>query len=61
MNLVLASVVRHLLSALAGGLVYIGVSDHDAASFLQAAEPVVAGAIIYGASQAWSVVDKRRR
>jgi hypothetical protein len=61
MNLFLASVVRHLLSALAGSLVYIGVTDHDATSFVQAAEPVVTGAIVYGAVQAWSLVDKKRR
>lgn len=61
MNLILASVVRHLLSALAGSLVYIGVTDHEASNFLQAAEPVVTGALVYGAAQAWSVVDKKKR
>jgi hypothetical protein len=61
MNMILASVIRHLLSALAGSLVYIGVSDHEATSFLQAAEPVVTGAIVYGAAQAWSVIEKKKK
>lgn len=61
MNLILASVVRHLLTALAGSLVYIGVTEHEATTFLQSAEPIVTGAIVYGAAQAWSVVDKKKR
>jgi hypothetical protein len=60
MNLIFASIVRHLLSAVAGSLMYIGVTDHEATSFVQAAEPVVTGALVYGAVQAWSLVDKKR-
>jgi hypothetical protein len=58
---ILLSIVRHLLTLAAGGLLTIGVSESDAEGLVRAAEPVVAGAIIYGASQAWSIVDKKKK
>jgi len=60
MNIVIASIVRHLLSALAGSLIAIGIADNDAHSFLLASEPVVTGLVIYVAAQAWSFAAKRR-
>jgi len=50
-----------LLTLVAGGLLTIGVSEHDAANLVTAAEPVVAGAVLYGASQAWSLIDKKKK
>lgn len=55
------SIVRHLLTLAAGSLITIGVSENDAAELARAAEPVVAGAVLYGASQVWSVVEKKKR
>lgn len=57
----LASVIRHLLTLAAGGLLTIGVSEADAHNLVQAAEPVVGGAVLYGISQAWSLIDKKKR
>jgi hypothetical protein len=58
---ILLSIVRHLLTLGAGSLLTIGVSESDAEGLVRAAEPVVAGAIMYGAAQAWSVVDKKKK
>ena len=61
MQLILFSVVRHLLTLAAGALIGIGVEESDAANLAKAAEPVVGGALLYGTAQAWSVVDKKKR
>lgn len=58
---ILLSIVRHLLTLAAGSLLTIGVTEDDAAGLVKAAEPVVAGAVLYGASQAWSLVDKKKK
>lgn len=55
------SIVRHLLTLAAGSLITVGVSESDAHELARAAEPVVAGAVLYGASQVWSVIDKKKR
>lgn len=61
MPIILASIVRHLLTLVAGGLLTIGVSEVDASNLAQAAEPVVSGALLYGVSQVWSLKDKKKR
>lgn len=58
---ILLSIVRHLLTLAAGSLLTIGVSESDAEGLVRAAEPVVAGAVMYGAAQAWSVIDKKKK
>jgi hypothetical protein len=58
---ILLSIVRHLLTLAAGSLLTIGISEDDAAGLVKAAEPVVAGAILYGGAQVWSVVEKKKR
>lgn len=55
------SIVRHLLTLAAGSLLTIGVTEEAADGLVRAAEPVVAGALLYGASQVWSVVEKKKR
>jgi len=55
------SIIRHLLTLAAGSLVTIGVTEVDAAGLVRAAEPVVAGALLYGGAQVWSVVDKKKK
>ena len=42
---ILLSIVRHLLTLAAGGLLTIGVSESEAHTLVTAAEPVVAGAV----------------
>jgi hypothetical protein len=61
MNPFFTSVVRHLLTLVAGGLIAVGVGERDAANLVQAAEPVVGGLLLYGMSQAWSWFDKRKK
>jgi len=61
MPLFLASIIRHLLTLAAGGLLAVGVSEADAHNLVTAAEPVVGGAVLYAASQAWSLIDKKKR
>jgi hypothetical protein len=58
---ILLSIVRHLLTLAAGSLLTIGISEDDAAGLVKAAEPVVAGAILYGGAQVWSVVEKKKK
>lgn len=55
------SIVRHLLTLAAGSLLTIGVTEEAAEGLVKAAEPVVAGAVLYGASQVWSVLEKKKR
>ncbi len=61
MPLFITSIVRHLLTLAAGSLLAIGVTEGDADNLVKAAEPVVGGAILYGVSQAWSLLDKKKR
>jgi hypothetical protein len=58
---IILSIVRHLLTLAAGGLLTFGIEERDAANLVHAAEPVVAGAVLYGVSQAWSLVDKKKK
>jgi len=61
MELVIFSVVRHLLTLVAGGLLTIGIGDAETNQLAQAVTPVVSGAVLYGVSQVWSLKDKKRR
>jgi hypothetical protein len=61
MEIIIASVVRHLLTLVAGGLLTIGVSEAETHQLAQAATPVVSGAVLYGVSQVWSLKDKKKR
>lgn len=58
---ILLSIVRHLLTLAAGSLFTIGVTEDQATTLIQAAEPVVAGALLYGGAQVWSLVDKKKK
>lgn len=58
---ILLSIVRHLLTLAAGSLLTIGVTEEAAQGLAKAAEPVVAGAVVYGVSQAWSIVEKKKK
>lgn len=58
---ILLSIVRHLLTLAAGSLLTIGVTEDQAAGLVKAAEPVIAGALLYGGAQVWSVIEKKKR
>lgn len=61
MPILFASIIRHLLTLAAGGLITVGVQEDAAVNFVSAAEPVVGGVILYTASQAWSLFDKGKK
>ena len=61
MEIIKASVVRHLLTLVAGGLLTIGVSEAETHQLAEAATPVVSGAVLYGVSQVWSIKDKKKK
>lgn len=61
MEIVLFSIVRHLLTLAAGGLLAIGVGEAESHQLAEAATPVVSGVILYGVSQVWSIKDKKKR
>jgi uncharacterized membrane protein len=58
---IIKSVVRHLLTFAAGGLVVVGVSEHDSANLVNALEPVISGVLLYTIGQGWSLFDKQRQ
>jgi len=61
MELVIFSIVRHLLTLAAGSLLTIGVSEADTQNLAQAATPVVSGAVLYGVSQVLSLKNIKKR
>ncbi len=61
MPILLASLIRHLLTLAAGSLITVGVQEDAAINFVSAAEPVVGGIVLYSASQAWSLFDKNKK
>lgn len=61
MELVIFSIVRHLLTLVAGSLLTIGVSEADTHNLAQAATPVVSGAVLYGVSQVLSIKNAKKR
>jgi hypothetical protein len=61
MPVIIASVVRHLLTLAAGSLLTIGISEADTENLTQVLEPVVSGAVLYGIGQLWSIKEKRSR
>jgi hypothetical protein len=50
----ITSIVRHLLSALAGSLIALGIAEKDAVGFLSASEPIISGVVLYAIAQAAS-------
>lgn len=61
MPMIIGSIVRHLLTALAGGLLGLGIEEAAATNLVEAATPVVSGALLYGIGQVWSIRDKKKR
>jgi hypothetical protein len=61
MELFIFSIVRHLLTLAAGGLLTVGVSEAESNQLAEAATPVISGAVLYGVSQVWSLKDKKKR
>lgn len=61
MPIIFASIIRHLLTLAAGSLLAVGVNESDAENLVKAVEPVVGGVVLYGASQAWSLIEKKKK
>lgn len=61
MPIIFASIIRHLLTLAAGSLLAVGVNESDADNLVKAVEPVVGGVVLYGASQAWSLIEKKKK
>ena len=61
MEVLIGSVIRHLLTLVAGSLLTIGVGDAEVNNLADAVTPIVSGAVLYGASQVWSIKDKKKR
>jgi hypothetical protein len=61
MELVIFSIVRHLLTLVAGSLLTIGVSETDTQNLASAATPVVSGAVLYGVSQVLSLKSIKKK
>lgn len=61
MQIILASVLRHLLTFAGGWLVGLGVSETDAVNLTGALEPVLTGLVLYGGGQLLSFREKRLR
>jgi len=61
MPIIFASIIRHLLTLAAGSLLAVGVNENDADNLVKAVEPVVGGVVLYGASQAWSLIEKKKK
>lgn len=60
MPIIISSIVRHLLTLVAGGLLSVGVAQSDAENFANAAEPIASGVALYVLGQSWSLVDKKK-
>lgn len=61
MPVIVASVVRHLLTLAAGSLLTIGIAEGDAENLTKTLEPILSGAVLYGIGQLWSIKDKKSR
>jgi len=54
------SIIRHLLTALGGALVGLGVAEADVNQFILASQPVLAGVIMYALGQGLSLVKAKK-
>jgi len=61
MEIIIASVIRHLLTLAAGSLLTIGIGEAETNQLAEAVTPVATGAVLYGVSQVWSLKDKKKR
>lgn len=61
MPLIISSIVRHVLTLVAGGLLTVGIAESDASNLANALEPVISGVVLYGVGQAWSILEKKKR
>jgi len=58
---IVTSVVRHILTLIAGGLLSLGVQETQAHELVKAVEPIASGALLYGISQFWSIKEKKAK
>ena len=61
MGIYFASIARHLLTGLGGGLLAIGIEQGDVNGFVAASTPIVAGVLSYAVGQGLSLLSKLKK
>lgn len=61
MSLIIQSIVRHVITLVAGGLLTIGVTREQSDDLVKTVTPVAEAAVLYGIAQVWSIKDKKKR
>jgi|DEB0MinimDraft_4_1074332.scaffolds.fasta_scaffold175336_1 hypothetical protein len=59
MSIIIQSIVRHVITLVAGSLLTIGVTAEQTDDLAKSVIPVVEAAALYGVAQVWSIKDKK--
>ena len=61
MSIIIKSIVRHVITLVAGSLLTIGVTAEQTDDLANSVIPVAEAAALYGIAQVWSIKDKKKR
>lgn len=61
MSIIIQSIVRHVITLVAGSLLTIGVTAEQSEDLANSVIPVAEAAALYGIAQVWSIKDKKKR
>ena len=61
MSIIIQSIVRHVITLVAGGLLTIGVTREQSDDLVKTVTPVAEAAVLYGIAQVWSIKEKKKR
>lgn len=61
MSVIIQSIVRHVITLVAGGLLTIGVTREQKDDLVKTVTPVAEAAVLYGIAQVWSIKEKKKR
>ena len=61
MSVIIKSIVRHVITLVAGGLLTIGVTQEQTDDLAKSVTPVAEAAVLYGIAQVWSIKDKSKK
>ena len=59
MSIIIQSIVRHVITLVAGSLLAIGVTAEQSEDLANSVIPVAEAAALYGIAQVWSIKDKK--
>ena len=59
MSIIIQSIVRHVITLVAGSLLTIGVTAEQSEDLANSVIPVAEAAALYGIAQVWSIKDKK--